>query len=285
MQCVYEGSRMPNGFEEQFEFSPQMPYTVSIKRFADADDVPLHYAETVEILLCDELSGQLIIDDRRFSLGGQQLFVIPPYTVHANSIAPGNGVMHVIKVSLPDVGHYINLIHYLELCGCRIDQLAYACPEYPRAKELIDALIRDDGSLADCLPHILALFRLVSRHTVRSRNPSSPNARLKSAGLQELISWTQTNFSEKITVDQAAKLTGYSKYHFCTRFKLLTGMTYLNYVNSVRIAHACLMLRDGQPVSRVCRECGYETVSYFTQIFRRIKGMTPRQYAAMTKTE
>ena len=283
MQCVYEDNRLPNGFEEQFEFTPHMPYTISIKHFPREDEVPLHYAETIEVLLCDHLAGHLVIDDQRFTLGGQQLFVIPPYTVHANSIRPGEGVMHVLKVSFAEIGHYLNLAHYLELCGCQAGQLAYCCPEYGGARHLIDRLIQMDGDLPACLPLILHLFSLLSQHTSPARSATGPSPRLKSASLQELISWTQTNYASRITIEQAARLTGYSKYHFCTRFKSLTGMTYLNYLSRVRISHACLMLRDGQPVSKVCRECGYETVSYFTQIFKRIMHMTPTQYIEKSK--
>lgn len=276
MGCVFEGSSLPNGFEEQLEYSPEMPYTISVKRFLSEDIVPLHYADTIEILLCDQLCGQLTIDNQSFSLSGRQLFVIPPYTVHGNHILPCTGSMHVVKVSFQEIGHYVNLTHYLESCGCQTGQLAYACPEYDEADRLIRLLIMHDGSIARCLPHLLELFLLLSRHTVPDRSVAAP--RFKASSLQELISWTQTHYAERITIDQAAKLTGYSKYHFCTRFKSLTGMTYLSYLNSVRISHACLMLRDGQAISSVCRECGYDNVSYFTQVFRRIKHMTPKQY-------
>ena len=55
MQCVYYDDRLPNGFEEQFFFSSHMPYTIQIKRFQTEDIVHLHYAETIELLLCDDL--------------------------------------------------------------------------------------------------------------------------------------------------------------------------------------------------------------------------------------
>jgi len=283
MQCVYEDSRLPNGFEEQFEFSPLMPYTISIKRFPAEDIVPLHYAKTIEILLCDSLNGELTIDDRTFTLCGRQLFVIPPYTVHANAIRAGSGKMLVIKVSPDQIGYYLNLSHYLAACGCQIGQLAYFCPAYDDANRIVSKLIEDDGKLSECLPRILQLFSLLSRYTDPDRSLASPGSRFKTSSLQELISWTQTNYASRITIAQAAKLTGYSKYHFCTRFKSLSGLTYLEYLSSVRVSHACLMLRDGQPVSRVSRDCGYESVSHFTQVFRRIKGITPGEYAAQTK--
>lgn len=283
MKCVFEDNRLPNGFEEQFDFSAQMPYTISIKRFPEEDVVPLHYAQTIEILFCEQLGGHVVIDNQAFLLHGRQLFVIPPYTVHANTIVPGSGVMYVLKISIDEISQYLNLQQYLSLFGCQIGQLSYVCPEYDDVKGILHNLIEKDGELADCLQLILKLFSLLAKHADPERSIASPNARLKSSSLQELISWTQTHYAEKITIEQAAALSGYSKYHFCTRFKSLTGMTYLEYLSSVRMTHACLMLKDGQPISRVCRECGYETVSYFSQLFRRAKGMTPGQYAAQAR--
>lgn len=283
MKCVFEDNRLPNGFEEQFEFSAQMPYTISIKHFKEEDVVPLHYAQTIEILFCDRLSGHVLIDDQEISLHGRQLLVIPPYTVHANTINPCSGVMHVLKINIEEISQYLNLHQYLSLCGCQIGQLSYICKEYDAAGEILHKLIEKDGELSACLPLILELFSLLAKDSDPERSVASPNSRLKASSLQELIGWTQTHYAEKITIEQAAALTGYSKYHFCIRFKSLTGMTYLEYLSSVRMTHACLMLKDGQPISRVCRECGYETVSYFSRLFRRTKGMTPREYAAQAR--
>ena len=94
-----------------------------------------------------------------------------------------------------------------------------------------------------------------------------------------MIRWTNENFARKITIDEVASMTGYSKYHFCSRFKSLTGMTYLNYLNSVRVRRACLLLQQGESVQAVCRATGFENVSYFIQMFKKIRHVTPHQYA------
>ena len=80
-----------------------------------------------------------------------------------------------------------------------------------------------------------------------------------------------------------AQRTGYSKYHFCSRFKSLTGITYMNYLNSVRVSHACLMLQNGESVQAVGQSVGFENSSYFTQVFKRIQHMTPHEYACRQK--
>ncbi len=283
MQCVYFGSEVPDGFEEQIVFTAQMPYVINIKKFPEEDIVPLHYAETIELLLCDRLCGEIVIDNQRYPLEGQQLFVIPPYTVHANNIRPGTGTMYVFKICFHEMDRYINLANFLELRGTSLGQLRYLCPEYPAVRAVVEGLMDRDGDLMQCLPLILQLFMVLSRHVEAQRSGADGHTRLKSASLQELIRWTNENFNRKITIEEVAAMTGYSKFHFCSRFKSLTGMTYMNYLNSVRISRACLMLRNGDAVQTVGRSCGFENISHFIQIFKRTRHMTPYQYATQQK--
>ena len=86
------------------------------------------------------------------------------------------------------------------------------------------------------------------------------------------------------TIHDIAQISGYSKYHFCSRFKALTGMTYMHYLNTVRVSKACIMLRSGESVQNVCRNCGFENVSHFIQLFKRIQHITPHQYAVQVRT-
>ncbi len=283
MQRIFFDNKLPNGFEEHFEFSREMPYTLHVKQFLTEDIVPLHYAETIEILLCENLCGEIVIDNRHFRFQGEQLFVIPPYTVHSNNIRPGEGTMYVFKVHLEELGYYINLRHVLKLKGCRLEELRYDCPEYPGAVEIMKRIIEYDGDLSRCLPPLMELFLLLARHRDTNRSAAPDNSRFRESSLREIIRWTNENYARKITLDEVAAQTGYSKYHFCARFKELTGMTYLNYLNSVRVSYACRMLSQGQSVQDVCRATGFENVSYFIQMFKRIQHMTPHQYANRQK--
>ena len=283
MQCVYYGDRLPNGFEERVFFSPQMPYTICIKEFQMEDIVPLHYADTIELLLCENLCGEIVIDNQRFTLEGEQLFVIPPYTLHSNNIRPGSGTMHVFKICFQEMDRYFNVQNYLALKDLSLSQAQYLCPAYGEVKAIVQRLIAQDGDLMACLPLIMELFLELSRHMNRSQSGVSTYARFKSSSLQELIRWTNENYNRKIAIEEVAKMAGYSKYHFCSRFKAETGTTYMSYLNSVRVSHACLMLRHGDSVQTVCRNCGFENTSHFIQIFKRIQHMTPHQYAIQQK--
>ncbi len=130
MQCVYYERDFPNGFEEKMVYSPQIPYTVKIKNFVSEDIVPLHFASTIEILLCDELCGEIVIDNRHYAFGGQQLFVIPPYILHSNNTRPCSGVMYTLKIDFDQMARYINIPNFLEVQGLSLGQLRHDCPEY-----------------------------------------------------------------------------------------------------------------------------------------------------------
>ena len=283
MQCVYYDDRLPNGFEEQFFFSPRMPYTVQIKRFHTEDIVPLHYAETLEVLLCDGLEGEVVIDSQRFPLEGQQLFVIPPYAVHSNIVRTGKGTMYVMKINFDEMDRYIQVNNLLSLRNCTLSQLDYKCDAYDAAMEVVTGLIRQDGDLFACLGHLMKLFGILSEFADPNRSPEPAASRFRGSSLQEMIRWTHENFARKITVEEAAQISGYSKYHFCSRFKALTGMTYMHYLNTVRVSKACVMLRSGESVQNVCRNCGFENVSHFIQLFKRIQHITPYQYAGQVR--
>ena len=129
MQCVYWGDTIPGEFEEQREFSPEMPYTIHIKTFPAEEMVPLHYAKTVEVLLCDGLRGEVLVEGRRFALSGKQVFVAPPHALHSTRVQPCGGKMLVFKVHPNYMRRYMDLENYLEVCGCGMERLAALCPD------------------------------------------------------------------------------------------------------------------------------------------------------------
>lgn len=284
MQCVYYERDFPNGFEEKFFFSEQSPYAITVKNFLTEDVVPLHYAATIEILLCDQLCGEIVVEDKHYPLSGKQLFVIPPYTLHSNSVTPGEGTMYVFKVCFEQMDRYINISNFLALRQVTLSQLRYDCPEFDRVMDIVSQLIRYDGDLMRCLSLFIPLFHILSEHTVPEKRPAVDGG-FKSASLQEVVRWTHENYARKIAIEEVAGLTGYSKFYFCSRFKALTGVTYLNYLNTVRLSQACLLLRSGKSVQSVCQSCGFENTSYFIQLFRKKMNTTPYQYALQQRTD
>lgn len=62
-------------------------------------------------------------------------------------------------------------------------------------------------------------------------------------------------------------------------------MTYIKYVNSLRISHACQLLIDGDlAILDICHRSGFNNLSNFNRRFLEAKGMSPRNYRAKFQT-
>ncbi len=282
VQCVFHGDVIPDGFEEKSEFSAQMPYSIHIKRFEVEDVVPMHYAETIELLFCENLSGEVAINAGHYELGGRQLFVIPPYTVHSTRAEPCSGVMLVIKISIPEIERYFNAEEYLNVCGCTVETLAPCCKAVDEAGLLLRYLIERDGSLRDCLLLLFDLFRLISADGGAALHDGA-HTKTSTEWMKKLLVWTNRNCTRAVTLEQAAAAVGYSKYYLCSRFKAMTGITYYEYLTSVRMSRACLLLQKGEQVQEAAIAVGFADVSHFIQMFKRAYGVTPYRYAERYK--
>ena len=282
MKHIFYDNKAPDSFEEHLEFNYHIPYSIRVKKFTTEDIVPLHYGETIEILICENLEGNITIDSKAFTLGGEQLFVIPPGIVHTNAINSCGGTMYVLKVSFEAMSDFVNLPAIMEYSHKNFSQLSFTCPEYDIIYKHTKALIKKDGDLFACLAIIINIFDVLKNYTEDSVYESNVYI-LKNSSLHELIKWTQGNFNRKISLDDVAKKVGYSKCYFCNKFKAITGTTYLDYLNSVRLAHAHLLLHQNIPISEVCYACGFENTSYFIQLFKKIYGFTPKKYLKMYK--
>ena len=272
----------PESFEEVLSFSTENPYRIYIKRFRFDDIVPLHYAKTVEILFCSNLSGHIFIQDTLYELKGKQIFVIPPGIAHSNEISACDGEMIVLKISISDLSHYVHLDHFLSICGNDIDHMCHYIPEPSEIMEIPERIIRKDDDLPSCISCLLELLIFFSRQENISHSVL-PETNLNNTGLQQLITWTESHYAEKIRLEDVAAMFGYTKYYFCSLFRTLTGTTYFRYLNSVRISHACDYLKNGCSVQDVSTVCGFDSCSYFIQSFKKMHHMTPRQYAEQSK--
>ncbi|OQP57703.1 AraC family transcriptional regulator [Niastella vici] len=89
-----------------------------------------------------------------------------------------------------------------------------------------------------------------------------------------------THYAEPIDLDNIADEANFSKFHFIKLFKNIYHKTPHQYLISVRIEKAMELLRSGTPVSIVCYAVGFESLSSFSGLFKRIAGTTPSGYLA-----
>ncbi|MCF7687162.1 MAG: PocR ligand-binding domain-containing protein [Cephaloticoccus sp.] len=86
---------------------------------------------------------------------------------------------------------------------------------------------------------------------------------------------------EDISLNQVAKAVNMSSFYFCKSFKKSTGLTFTDYVARVRIEKVKnLLLNPHKRISEAAFETGFQSLSQFNRVFRKITGEAPTAYRA-----
>jgi len=97
--------------------------------------------------------------------------------------------------------------------------------------------------------------------------------------MQKAVEYINRNIADNISIDDICAAVHISKYHFCRKFKKITGLTVMDYVLETRIVAAKNMLSsEAFPVSEISGKCGFSSISYFCRVFKESTGMSPLQY-------
>ncbi len=87
--------------------------------------------------------------------------------------------------------------------------------------------------------------------------------------------------AEDISLSQVAKAVNTSTFYFCKMFKKVTGINFTDYLSRVRIEKSKnLLLNPNLRVSEIAFEVGFQSLTHFNRVFKKILGQTPSDYRA-----
>lgn len=97
--------------------------------------------------------------------------------------------------------------------------------------------------------------------------------------LKEVLNYIHTNYNQKITLKELARLINMSEGHFCRFFKQMTRRTPIDYINYYRINQAAKLLEStDKRVFDIAMDVGFYNFSYFINIFSIYMKCTPSEY-------
>jgi AraC-like DNA-binding protein len=119
------------------------------------------------------------------------------------------------------------------------------------------------------------------RRPSRSEPSSRDRARAVSAAL-----WIEAHSHKSIELDDAARETGLSVFHFLRVFAGVLGVTPHQYLVRCRLRHAARLLADGtRPITDVALDVGFADLSNFVRTFHRAAGVSPRRFRQAARCE
>lgn len=183
---------------------------------------------------------------------------------------------------------------YISFLGARgnriMDKLSisHKAPLYPDCDELITVWtqgLNSPSELSDIASEAVLL------HTFAYLGGRLPKFSAREEGRTDLISMIQKYVDEHFSdpdfsLERLGSDLKYNKKYLSTVFKRHVGVGIVEYLHTVRIQHACTMLKQGfTSVSDVALRCGYPDAQYFSKVFKKRMTISPREYMASVKAE
>lgn len=97
--------------------------------------------------------------------------------------------------------------------------------------------------------------------------------------VKEAKEYVEEHYTENLTVKEVAGIIGISSGYLSTMFNQSMGKSFVDYLNQLKINHACVYLEQNYlKVYEIAYKVGFQDEKYFTKVFKKIKGITPKEY-------
>ncbi len=243
---------------------------------------PLHWHEELELLFPLNGDASVTIDGETYQLRRRQLLAIESGQVHSTNTYSDQLMLLCIHISKRLLERYLPDIELFRL-HCIPDEITdQQFPEYLNLCQMAEMLTRlyieeASAGLLESEGIILQILaRLIRYFSVRS-GPELSSADMQARQrLRDIITYVGEHFQEPISLQDGADLLGLNKEYFCRFFKKHMGLSFLNYINEIRVTHIYQEIQNTDAsITEIMEANGFTNQKLFNKTFKEIYGCTP----------
>jgi AraC-like DNA-binding protein len=126
---------------------------------------------------------------------------------------------------------------------------------------------------------LLQLLIFTARAVNQAKPVKPPHINPTHAKITEIVRYMNQNFQEGVSLDSIGAVFHINPNYLSRIFKKVTGFTFIEYLNSLRIKEAQRLLRETKiKVVTIANQVGFDNQSHFGRVFRAFIGVSPLQY-------
>lgn len=255
----------------------------------DFPTVALHWQQSMELIYIKKGRGLVQVSLTMTEAKKGDIFIVSPGTLHAMRGLPGCSMEYeniIFDLSFLGSGTAdICAQEYLvPLMAGQLSLPTLLSPENPAYEEAASCLKKVESLCTDCVPGyelgvkaaMLGFLFLL----LRNFSDGLPQESTKGIGrLEKILHRIESDYSQPLSVAQAAAECGCSPSHFMRWFKQKTGSSFTSYLNERRLAAAAeLLCQKDDTILTIAEQVGFENLSNFNRQFKARYGLTPKQY-------
>lgn len=252
-----------------------------------------HYHDYHEIYYLMSGKRKIFLGNKVYTLEAGDLVMIPKGEIHRTTFEniPEADDVETLRVVLAFsenfILDFINAIGqegYQQCFGIR--KITIPINKRAHLEELFDQILiesKDTDKLSKhmCKNYCEQILIFMMRSQIK-KEEEDKNYVVSDLDMEKAAQYISNHFSDQITLDFIAKKYCMSNSYFSKRFKTVTGFGFKEYLNTVRIRHACdLLLTTDDNITEISYKCGFTDSNYFGDAFRKVMSVSPREYRKM----
>ena len=223
-----------------------------------------HLHNSFELVFLTEGEMRITVDKKPYTLiSGDSLLIFPNQIHEFVSVLEGKIFICIFSPDLVDT--------YLPMFKGKLPA-SNLIRRGTVTEELLSELSEDNILISQSI-----LYFLCARfHEGTSYTPAPSKDK---ALIEKIFSFIEQNYRGECTLGELAAYTSYNYVYLSRYFKSHTSLSFIEYVNGYRIDAACCELKDtDKTVLSIAYECGFESLRNFNRVFKKLVGMTPKEY-------
>ena len=240
--------------------------------------------EPIEIKYVISGTVTVMIDTETVCAGEGDIIFVNPHEVHSNiTVSDDTGMYHLMMLSLDFFSNYegneLDLRRLLLEKRVRFNNLIKNSRAARILRDIADEMNnKDQYSRIAVRGMFQEFFAILLRSEVREDAEIPLDDRIKFyKAIEPAVIKLRDNYHESFSGEELAKLCKMNRYHFCRVFKRAMGMTVVQYQNECRLRMAEILLQDSAySISEVSHMVGFEDEAYFSRLYKKIRGISPK---------
>ncbi len=233
----------------------------------------LHSHTCSEMFFITGGNGAFLIREGRFPVAINDLVVVDPGVPHTETSQNGSPMEYVVLgvegLEAAPGGSGYALLHLFA------EDAVSSCLR-TLVQESRDPRSGCDQICQRLLEIVLLRLRRRDDFALSSGAPSVPGISRECSLVRQYI---DNHFKENLSLDQLAELAHVNKYYLAHSFRREYNTSPISYLISRRIRESRFLLAEtDHTLSQIAQILGFSSLSYFSQSFRRIEGMSPMEY-------
>jgi AraC-like DNA-binding protein len=246
----------------------------------------LHRHNEAQLVWILKGSGSLLVETKIHSFEANDIFLIAPNQAHLfNSVESDEGIHSLSIFYNPDgpLSYLFKLPELQKLYAFnKGSRFGFKVSE-PHVSEVKEAMKKvSSSSEVELFLHFIKLLQSLSKSELRPLSESVNQTLSEGEGLRmgKVYDFVLKNFRKDIPLEQVSDIANLTPQAFCRYFKKHTGVTFVTFLNELRISEAQKKLIDGsfESITEVAYNSGFNSITNFNRVFKRMLGTAPKEY-------